>query len=98
MSLDELMEFDRPGSGYAERRPGRRLFTGGPSDQRARLRMGATRLGISEQEYLAHTERGELWCSRHRAWHPADDFAPDPRRPRGKQTSCRRRPAEGTPS
>jgi hypothetical protein len=98
MSLDDLMDFDRGRYGYAESAPGAKLFQHTPATLRARIQMGATRLGISVEDYLEHTQRGELWCTRHREWHPADDFPPDSRRARGRQATCRRRPSKETPS
>jgi hypothetical protein len=99
MTLDDLMDFDRGKYGYSESAPGRLLFRGGAaSTQLSRIRMGAAHLGISEEEYLSHTERGELWCTRHREWHPADAFPPDRRRASGRQPTCRRRPSKETPS
>jgi hypothetical protein len=40
----------------------------------ARMRQGATRLGIAYQTYKRHAEQGERWCSGHRGWHPIDAF------------------------
>lgn len=55
------------------------------------MRAGAARLGISLDEYCAHRDAGEKWCSWHRAWHAVSAF--DPMRSasssHGLQPSCR---------
>jgi hypothetical protein len=98
MTYDDLLDFDRGTYGYVEASPGRSLFQGGNPSQLARIRMGAAQLGITEEAYLEHTQRGELWCSRHREWHPADRFGPSPKRASGKQQNCRRTPTTGDAS
>ncbi len=42
--------------------------------ERARRR-AAQRIGITYEEYQRRRSAGERWCSAHRAWEPADQFA-----------------------
>lgn len=45
-----------------------------------RMAIGATKRGITVDEYRAHAEADELWCSGHRAWEPSEAFVPASRR------------------
>jgi hypothetical protein len=98
MTYDDLLDFDRGTYGHVESGRGTPLFRHTPTSGLSRIRMGAAQLGISEEAYLAHLEDGELWCSRHREWHPADRFGPSPKRASGKQQNCRRTPTTGDAS
>jgi hypothetical protein len=66
------------------------LWTTPPQTHLARMRHGATLLGIPLQVYLEHCEQGEHWCSYHRAWEPAERFSPRTGRVAGAlATKCR---------
>ncbi|NML55315.1 hypothetical protein HHL19_16200 [Streptomyces sp. R302] len=52
-------------------------------------RSAATRIGVSDSEYVERCDRGEKWCTGCRAWHPRADFAADRGRGDGLQPSCR---------
>jgi hypothetical protein len=54
------------------------------------VKAAAARAGVSAEEYLKRTRRGELYCYRCRGWHDSSEFGPDRRRPSGKATSCSR--------
>lgn len=66
-------------------------FVGPPQPTHlTRMRQGAALLGISLEAYLEHRERGEAWCGHHRAWEPAERFAPKKGRAIGALAgSCR---------
>lgn len=53
---------------YFRNRPGTR------ASRSERIQMGATRLGISVEEYERHVEAGQRWCSAHQRWCPAEAF------------------------
>lgn len=53
------------------------------------VKTAATRAGITVDEYKAKVEAGELRCTRCKTWHPADAFAVDRSRARGRAASCR---------
>lgn len=93
MTLDDLMDFDGGHAGYAEDLRGTGLvnFRGTRSSHLARLRMSATRLGITVEAYTAHIEAGEKWCSRHQRWQPVGDFGPSRRRADGLLQNCHRK-------
>jgi hypothetical protein len=52
------------------------------------IKGAATRLGITLQEYLAHLESGEKWCSVCREWHLRERFAADASRNDGLTATC----------
>lgn len=54
------------------------------------LKAAATRTGLSVAEYLDRLNAGLLWCWRDQTWEPAEDFAVDRSRSRGRAGSCRR--------
>lgn len=54
------------------------------------LKAAASRTGCSITEYLDNLNQGLLWCWRDQAWEPADAFAIDRTRTRGRASSCRR--------
>lgn len=72
---------------------GERGLTWTPKRSRAQqqLNIGATKLGLSADEYRQHVEAGERWCSGHRAWHPATlkVFAIDRNHSSGLAGNCR---------
>lgn len=49
-----------------------------------RMEIGATKLGISADEYRAHVEAGEKWCGGHREWHARDAFFPGEQQKMGR--------------
>lgn len=53
-------------------------------------RSAAARIGLTLIEYTDRLNRGELWCFRDQAWHPADEFNRDRSRSTGRAASCRR--------
>lgn len=55
-----------------------------------RQHRSAIRIGLTWAEYADHLNRGELWCYRDQAWHPAEEFAVDRNRSTGRAASCKR--------
>lgn len=53
------------------------------------LAVAAGRVGLTVDEYEAHVDAGEKWCSRCKAWHPLDAFGRDASRGDGRAPSCR---------
>ncbi len=64
-----------------------RLFWNFRTPER-RMKQGATKLGISFEEYRGHVDSGEKWCTACKAWHPRSDFKRDRTRTDGLQTRC----------
>lgn len=58
------------------------------------VKMAASRIGITPEEYLRLQAAGNKWCSGHRAWHPLGEFGPDPSRGDGLSPACRARRRE----
>ena len=54
----------------------------------ATIHAAARRLGIEPDAYRAHVDRGEQWCSFHRAWHPGAAFGSNMARSTGAQPDC----------
>ena len=52
------------------------------------IRAGATKLGISAEEYAAHVDRGEKWCAACKDWHPLDAFGRDRNQASGRSSRC----------
>ena len=50
----------------------------------------AARTGCTVADYAANLAAGLLWCTLDQAWEPAEDFAVDRSRARGRAASCRR--------
>lgn len=54
------------------------------------IKAAAARTGCSVGEYIDNTNRGLLWCTRDQDWEPAENFAIDRTRLRGRASSCKR--------
>lgn len=50
---------------------------------------GAWRLGISREEYQAHVNAGERWCTACRCWQPVEAFGRNRARVGGLAVACR---------
>lgn len=55
------------------RSPGRSREHYRPTDEH-RMKVAASRIGVTYEEYRAHREAGEKWCSGCTAWHPLEAF------------------------
>ena len=60
-----------------------------PGSDETRWKRGATALGISLDEYVAHIQQGEKWCSLHQLWQPVEDFGNNRAARDGLSGSCR---------
>jgi len=60
----------------------------GTHGEMARMRMGATRLNMPLDEYIAKREAGQRWCFRCQAWQPVALFGTHPRRADGLDSQC----------
>lgn len=60
----------------------------GTKSEISRFRQGATRLGISLDEYTAKRAAGLRWCCRCQSWQLWTLFGPHPRQGDGLDTSC----------
>ena len=49
----------------------------------------AMRLGMRVEDYQAHYEAGERWCTGCKAWHDEGAFGSDRSRPDGRNKRCR---------
>jgi hypothetical protein len=58
------------------------------------LKIAATMLGHTPDEYRAHLEAGDAWCSGHKQFEPRDAFHVHPTRWNGLQQFCKRTRAE----
>lgn len=63
---------------------------GVPKSAEHRMRIGATRLGISFAEYCARVEAGERWCYGCRVWQPAEEMISQRQRLHGRGNICRK--------
>jgi hypothetical protein len=54
------------------------------------LKIEAARAGVTVEAYLGLLHRGLIYCWRCEDWHPAGEFAPEPRRHTGHAGACRR--------
>lgn len=56
-----------------------------------RIAIGATRIGVTRDEYRRHVEAGLKWCAGHHDWHPrnADTFYQRRTTPDGFDTNCK---------
>jgi hypothetical protein len=54
------------------------------------LERAAERAGMGANEYTDRLDRGDLYCYRCQAFHPAGEFGSDRSRIGGKAGSCRR--------
>jgi hypothetical protein len=52
------------------------------------LRTAAAKLGLSVEEYQAHVDNGEKWCTRCKDWHPRGSFQRDRTRGDGLNSRC----------
>jgi len=52
-------------------------------------KIAAGRIGVAVDEYQAHVDAGEQWCTGCRAWHPLERFARDATRLNGLARRCR---------
>lgn len=64
-------------------------WTGNRRGELTAYRQGATKLGISLEEYVGHVQLGERWCSGHRVWEDVELFGPHARRRDGLNSECR---------
>ena len=62
---------------------------GGTRTQRSTLQQGATRLGITFEEYMLHFDAGERWCSGHKTWEDKSIFPPRTNTATGVDGYCR---------
>jgi len=62
---------------------------GGRKLQRMSLMSAATRIGLTVEEYAAHLEADERWCSFHRAWEAKASFYADASKATGVTADCR---------
>ena len=60
----------------------------GTKSEISRFRQGATRLGISLEEYTAKRAAGLRWCSRCSDWQASTLFGPHLARADGLDTAC----------
>lgn len=63
--------------------------TRGPAMIITRFRQGATKLGISLQDYEIRYKAGLRWCSGHKIWEPENRFGKHARRVSGVNSICR---------
>jgi len=54
------------------------------------LKIEAARAGVPVGEYLGRLDSGMIYCWRCEDWHPAGEFALEPRRHTGRAVACRR--------
>jgi hypothetical protein len=54
------------------------------------LRIEAARAGVAVEAYLGRLDSGMIYCWRCGDWHPAGEFAVEPRRHTGRAGACRR--------
>lgn len=60
----------------------------GTKSQIGRYKQGATRLGISLEEYTEKRNAGLRWCFGHQDWEPWTLFGPHSRQGDGLDTRC----------
>lgn len=53
------------------------------------LKIAASRMGISTDEYVHHFEAGERWCAWHAQWEAVAAFRADSRRAAGVMGWCK---------
>lgn len=68
--------------------PGRSRQHYRPTDEH-RMRVAASKIRVTYEEYRAHREAGEKWCSGHKAWHPLEAFDRNRTYGDGFYPSCR---------
>jgi hypothetical protein len=66
-----------------------RFNPGAKRTQRSAYTTVATKLGITYEEYMAHFENDERWCSWHRAWESKAIFTPSNKATSGVIGDCR---------
>ncbi len=60
----------------------------GPRSDTTRFRMGATKIGVSVEEYAAQVKVGRKWCSGHKRWCQREDFGRHKRMRDGIDSMC----------